>query len=431
MLNTSFAGEIEAPPGKFYGKTHMSKHSKSERNTSRPGLFELKAACIGALALICAFITPAPEARADKIPSIVVGIAPLKYLVSSLAGERVMVSVVLPNGGDPHTYEPSAIQMGIISDADYYFSIRQPFEEVLLPKLADAAPQMKLVDISAEVERLPPPSMLEVIPDPLPPPPPANATMLGGVSTLSDNAPKATPAPEENVEKAAAEVTAEEGATEGTAEEGAEKEKAPELSPEEQAKAKFLEEEKTRPDPHIWLSPANMKIMAKAVLDQLVAMLPAYAGEFNTNFEQFIADVTTLDTSIRALLDPLPANQRAFLSFHPSWGYFARDYNLTQIAVELEGYEPSPQLFAKIIEEAKTRHVRTILLEQQFATSLVKTLAEELKANVVAISSLTIAWRENLQSLAQVLATPPETPEGFYNDADNAPEVGVSEGTVQ
>ncbi len=402
----------------------MNKRNKNDSSIVRPRLSAFKAACLGALALACALTAPVPEAGADKVPSIVVGIAPLKYLVSSLAGDRVMVSVVLPNGGDPHTYEPSAIQMGIISDADYYFSIRQPFEEVLLPKLADSAPEMKIVDISAEVERLPPPSVLEVILDPPPSPPPANATLLGGVNALSDNAPEATPAPEENTEK---------NATEGAAEEGAEKEKAPEPTPEEQARARYLEEEKTRPDPHIWLSPANMKIMAKAALDQLVIMLPAYGAEFNVNYEQFIADLTALDSSLHALLDPLPASERAFLSFHPSWGYFARDYNLIQIAVELEGYEPSPQLFAKIIEEAKARHVRTILLEQQFATSLVKTLAEELKANVVAISSLTIAWRENLQSLAQILATPPETPEGFHGDAasGNTSQAGAAEGPAQ
>ncbi len=387
----------------------MSTRKINIFSAPRLAVHGLKVALLGAATFLCIFAAPAPFARADDIPSIVVGIPPLKYLVSNLAGERVMVSVVLPSGGDPHTYEPSAIQMGIISDADYYFSTRQPFEEVLVSRFKDSAPQMKIVDISAEVERLPPPDTLEVIPDPPPSPPPANATLLGGVDSLSENAPPPPPAEEEKEEAAPEE-------EEGHQAEKAEK--APEPSPAELAKAQRLAEEKTRPDPHIWLSPANMKIMAKAVLDQLTAMQPAHAKEFNDNYEKFIAEVNDLDAAIHALLDPLPASERTFLSFHPSWAYFARDYNLTQIAVELEGYEPSPQLFAKIIDLAKERHVRTILLEQQFATSLVRTLVEELKANAVAISSLSIAWRENLQNLAKVLATPPETPEGFYNDAE-------------
>ena len=399
MLNTSFAGEIEAPPGKFQRKVAMNKREINDCNEKRRGASILRV-FLGILALICAWALPASEVRAENIPSIVVGLAPIKYLVTSIAGDKVMVSVVLPGGGDPHTYEPSAIQMGIISDADYYFSIRQPFEEILLPKLADSAPRMKIVDISAKVERLPPPEKIEIADVPLSPAP-ANATMVGGVDNLSGNA--STPAPE---------ASDEENATEGHGE-------TPGPAPEEnQTEKEHDHAEDTRPDPHIWLSPANMKIMAKAVLDELTIMLPAHGPAFNINYEQLIADINALDASIHALLDPLPEGQRAFLSFHPSWGYFARDYKLTQIAVEMEGYEPSPQMLARIIEEAKIRHARTILLEQQFATSLVKTLAEELNANVVAISSLTIAWRENLLNLAEILAKPPQVPAGFYDDVD-------------
>ena len=362
-----------------------------------------KAALLGFLSIFCAWTAPALEARAETVPSIVVGIAPLKYVVSSIAGQRAMVSVVLPGGGDPHTYEPSAIQMGIISDADAYFSIRQPFEEVLLPKLKDAAPKMAIVDVSAQVERMLPPDVLEIKADPPPSPPPANATMLGGVNDLMDNA--TAPAPEEG-HAPASNATAEKD---------------------------HDDHDHAQPDPHIWLSPANMKIMAKAVLDELIIMLPAHGPEFTANYERFIADVNALDAAIRELLDPLPAEQRAFLSFHPSWGYFARDYNLTQIAVEVQGYEPSPQVFAKVIDAAKARHVRTILLEMQFSTALVRTLAEELNANVVAISSLTVAWRDNLLTLAQVLATPPEIPEGFYDETDalNALKSGAAGGNSQ
>ena len=394
MLNTSFAAEM-----KVLFNWNNSKVIMIERKTQYfckriPGQRTFKAALLGFLSIFCAWTAPALEARAETVPSIVVGIAPLKYLLSSIAGQRAMVSVVLPGGGDPHTYEPSAIQMGIISDADAYFSIRQPFEEVLLPKLKDAAPKMMIVDISANVERMPPPDVLEIRADPPPSPPPANATMLGGVTDLVDNA--TAPAPEEGHGAPTAEA-------------------APEQANNGQ---EHDDHDHTLPDPHIWLSPANMKIMAKAVLDELVILLPAHGPEFTANYEQFIADVTALDTAIREVLDPLPAGQRAFLSFHPSWGYFARDYNLTQIAVEVEGYEPSPQVFAKVIDAAKARHVRTILLEMQFSTSLVRTLAEELNANVVAINSLTVAWRDNLLTLAQVLATPPEIPEGFYDETD-------------
>ena len=41
-----------------------------------------------------------------------------------------------------------------------------------------------------------------------------------------------------------------------------------------------------------------------------------------------------------------------------------------------------------------------------------------------------VAWRDNLITLAQVLATPPEIPEGFYDETDalNALKSGAGGG---
>ncbi len=331
----------------------------------------------GGLAALCLLLAiTANTALAAPTPSIVVGIAPLKYMVSALAGDQVRVSVVIPAGSDPHTFEPTAIQMGIIGEADVYLASGQPFEEVLLPRLSSSAPNMKIVDISREVEFLPPPDEIHIRIDP-PSEPPANATAMGGVHDLEDE--EADEPFEETVSE---------------------------------------HDDDGRPDPHIWLSPANMKLLAQATLEELILLLPEQADAFQANYRQFIANVDQLDATIREKFASLPADQRAFLTFHPSWAYFARDYNLTQIAVEMHGYEPSPQLFAKIIDAAKERRVRTILLEQQFATSLVRTLAEELQARVVAISTLTMAWPDNLLTLADILSNPPEVPEGFYDEKE-------------
>ena len=50
----------------------------------------------------------------------------------------------------------------------------------------------------------------------------------------------------------------------------------------------------------------------------------------------------------------LPAKPpRRFLVYHPSWGYFAQEYGLVQIAIEAEGKEPS----AKRLIERKVKRV--------------------------------------------------------------------------
>ena len=62
-----------------------------------------KAALLGVMAFFCAFTTPAPEARDQDVPSIVVGIAPLKYLVSGIAGDRDRIHKY--DLSEPHTSE--------------------------------------------------------------------------------------------------------------------------------------------------------------------------------------------------------------------------------------------------------------------------------------------------------------------------------------
>ncbi len=381
----------------------------------------------GAL-VFCAPHFAAADPAPRELPSIVVGIPPLKYLVYSISGDQALVSVVLPNNGDPHTYEPSAIQMGIIGDSDYYFSIRLPFEEILLPKLQSSAPNMKVADISLGIERLPPMDDLRIDVTP-PSPPPANATLLGGVGNLNANASEgaseeAVEEPEQTETTAGAEhEAAPENSEHGAAAEGGHGKAAAEKGPTpqslaNQAREELLARERSRPDPHIWLSPANMRILAKNVLEQLIQISPTKRDLFTTNYNKFIANLDSLDASIHALLDPLPPEQRAFLSFHPSWAYFARDYKLTQIAVEVKGYEPSPLLFAQIIDEAKARHVRAVLIEQQFSSALADTLIKELNANVVGVNSLALNWSDNLLKLAKILGNPPKIPEGFYDETD-------------
>ncbi len=39
--------------------------------------------------------------------------------------------------------------------------------------------------------------------------------------------------------------------------------------------------------------------------------------------------------------------------YHPSWGYFAKEYGLTQIPVEIEGKRPKPAQLQRLIETAR------------------------------------------------------------------------------
>ena len=71
-------------------------------------------------------------------PNIVVTYSVLGAVVSELVGDAADVSVVIPDGQDPHDFEPSAKDVEIINDADLIVANGLGFEEGLVDAL-DAA----------------------------------------------------------------------------------------------------------------------------------------------------------------------------------------------------------------------------------------------------------------------------------------------------
>jgi len=84
-----------------------------------------------------------------------VSIVPQKYFVERIAGERVVVNVMVLPGNNPATYEPKPDQLTALSEAVAYFSIGVPFEEVWLDKIAAANDRMMMVDTAAGIRRVP------------------------------------------------------------------------------------------------------------------------------------------------------------------------------------------------------------------------------------------------------------------------------------
>jgi zinc transport system substrate-binding protein len=105
-------------------------------------------------ALGLAACTPAPAANTGKLV-ITVSILPEKYFVERIGGDRVTVNVMVGPGDSPHTYEPKPAQMAALSQSALYFPIGVEFEAAWLKRITDANPNLKIVDLSSGIEKLP------------------------------------------------------------------------------------------------------------------------------------------------------------------------------------------------------------------------------------------------------------------------------------
>jgi zinc transport system substrate-binding protein len=141
-------------------------------------------------------------------------------------------------------------------------------------------------------------------------------------------------------------------------------------------------------DLHIWSSPAQVKILAMQIRDELSLIDPAHGDDYQQGYLSFVAELDALDRQIQSSL----ANKRIrhFIVSHAAWGYFAEQYGLTQ-----------PRSLLDIIKLARDENINTVFSIKQYQTPVVNSLARELKANVIELDPLA---EDYLANMAQVSA---------------------------
>ena len=156
-------------------------------------------------------------------------------------------------------------------------------------------------------------------------------------------------------------------------------------------------------DPHIWTDPENVKIIALHIYESLMNADPQNKTYYRHNYEKFIEHINQTDTQIKSILSDREKGTK-FMVFHPSWGYFAKAYDLEQLAVEIEGKSPKPKELITLIKEAKEEKISAIFTQPEFSDSVAKVMANELNINVVKVSPLSPEWSKNLINIANAIA---------------------------
>ena len=150
-------------------------------------------------------------------------------------------------------------------------------------------------------------------------------------------------------------------------------------------------------DPHIWMSPLNVKIMVQNIYEGLVQVDPSNKTYYEKNRDTYLRELTKLDQDIRDGLSRV--TNRKFMTYHPAFGYFAREYNLTMLPIEAEGKEPTAAGLAHLIEQAKEHDIRVIFASPQFNPQSAEVIAKAIGGRVVFIDSLAKDYIMNMRLL--------------------------------
>ena len=155
-------------------------------------------------------------------------------------------------------------------------------------------------------------------------------------------------------------------------------------------------------DPHVWLSPANMKQIARNVTAILENADSRNAPVFQSNLENIIGRIDEIDSQVTQLLSE--PERREFLVIHPSLGYLAEAYRLVMIPVEVDGQEPSPTQLAEILAASQTYGIHTLFTQPGTSPLNVQTFATQAGINeIIEIDPLTYDWEANMLFIAESL----------------------------
>jgi len=162
--------------------------------------------------------------------------------------------------------------------------------------------------------------------------------------------------------------------------------------------SKHKEERETK-DPHVWLSPINVKMLANNVLKALQYQDPSSSQIYNDNYKAFVREIENLDAELKSIFADKKGMK--FMVFHPAWGYFAKAYDLVQVPIEFEGKEPKPAQLNELIKLAKKEKITVIFAQPQFSARSAETIAKEIGGKVVMADDLAADWADNLRNQAR------------------------------
>lgn len=260
---------------------------------------------------------------ASPVLTVAVTLQPYAKMLSRLGKDRIEIVVLVPEGSDPHTFEPKPGTLKDFSKAEIYFTDSSGLDKNWLPRFKGVNSKVKILALDSGIH----------------------------FEHLEDH-----------------------------------------------------HHESDALDPHLWVSIKNVQIILKNMLAVLMQYDPQGKNFYLENFNTYMEELVSLSDSIESLSKKLPEEKKTFMVFHPSFGYFARDYGFKQLCIEADGKEPKPKDLQHLIQEAKKSKIQSIFIMPNFSKRSAEMIAKSLNANVVTLNPLAYDFEKAIKILLETLS---------------------------
>lgn len=155
-------------------------------------------------------------------------------------------------------------------------------------------------------------------------------------------------------------------------------------------------------DPHIWTSISGARVIAQNTYQAFIKLDPENQEVYRAGYQRLIEEIDSTEAEMKQLLQPLAGT--AFIIYHPALTYFAREFGLKQLCIELDGKEPSPAQLKQLLETATQSGAKVVFVQQEFDRKNAELIAKETGCRLVTINPLSYNWHDEMIRLATILA---------------------------
>lgn len=244
-------------------------------------------------------------------------------VVKNIGGDEIDLSVLLPIGTDPHSFQPSPQDVAKVAHADLIFANGVGLEEFLTPLLESAGATNKILSVSDGIEPL--------------------QSAEAQFEHTTDTSEMDNKTPEEHEHSAG--------------------------------------------DPHLWFDPNNVIVWTQNIVRTLSEKDPVHAQFYQHNGDTYINQLKELDGWIRQQVNLIPPENRKLVTDHLVFTYFAEQYGFVQEGAVIPGYssmaEPSAQDIATLEDTIKKYHIKAIFVGKTVNPSLAERVAEDTGINII------------------------------------------------
>ena len=158
-------------------------------------------------------------------------------------------------------------------------------------------------------------------------------------------------------------------------------------------------------DPHFWFDPVRVAMAVEVIKDSLVSLDPANTSTYEANADNFISELTDLDAQVKALIESVSEDNRKIVTTHEALGYLEARYGIEVFATIIPSLstadEISPSQIADVIDVIEDNNIKVLFVESEAPSVYAETVAAE--AGITAVTGLYVETLKDGQTYSDFL----------------------------